>query len=54
MGTNEIPSPVQDAYAREAETHESLIDRACEPTNWVERVIDFLVDSNALLLILRS
>jgi hypothetical protein len=45
---SEIPSPVQDAYAREAETYESLIDRACEPTNWVERVIDFLVDPSCI------
>ena len=52
---SEISFPVQDDYAKEAETYESLVDRACEPTNWVERVIDFLVDQGfALLLILRS
>ena len=46
VSASEIPSPVQDAFAKEAEAHESLIDRACEPKNWVEWIIDLLVSES--------
>ncbi len=39
----EIPTPVQEAYADEAAFRESLIDRACEPKNWAEWVIEILL-----------
>lgn len=45
---SEIPSPVQAAYSEEAETRESRIDRACEPRNWAEWVIDFLVSPSCI------
>jgi len=43
VSASEIPSPVQEAYAEEAETHESLIDRACEPRSSVEWTIELIV-----------
>ena len=39
---------MQEAYAAEAETRESLIDRACEPRNWAEWVVDLLVSPSCI------
>jgi hypothetical protein len=45
---SEIPLPVQEAYAKEAEARESLENAACEPRNWLEWAVDLLVSPSCI------
>lgn len=46
----EIPTPVQAAYAAEAEERQARIDAGCEPRDWVEFVVDLLVSPSCTAL----
>jgi hypothetical protein len=50
FGLTEVPTPVQDTYAAEAEERQKRIDGACEPDGWIEWVADFLLSPSCTTL----